>query len=1155
MSRKHRKKQQQLQQQHKGQNHSRNAFTSPPLAKRQSAYGSLQLIRIVKAKTPQSAPPKLATNATTPITAKASPVKQHANTVTTTTTPPTAKEKHTNDEDGELFSRKRTIAKVSFVYPQENGKLVDYYFGKAPEQSPADKDTDVQPSTPSNNQVSKESLDDILYKSKKRTRSDSMDQSLHDYTDDHDDSAGDKDRTSSAKSQESRKSQKLEYSVVEAVKDKFGCRPRANSTDNELQLPRRGLCDEGRVLEAYQWKADLVSKSLPKGFSNLGNTCFLNSTLQCLSFLPPFTQSVMSMPAGNQMKNGFKAHAGKRITLMLRDFFYHVHSRDTGNTLAPRQIVQALPSLGSSGNRKGYKFRPGRQEDAHEFLVHLLDAMQEGELQQAGINPRQSGWRDKLPVSRLDETTFVHRVFGGYFRSQVQCTSCGHRSNTYDPFLDLSLEVSHKSCQSILDSLKEFTRKETLDSANRWKCSGCKKRVCATKQLTVFRPPLALCIQLKRFAYSGGFSFGGFLGGRGGKKISKPIAFPSELKLPLSDSRSCEYILSGLVIHVGGSANSGHYTSYIKRPSKAEQPNQWFHMDDSFVQPVSEKSVLQQRDAYILFYTRKEVKVEFPTPPLRNSMSAEEAEEFGKVRARARADSLSEQQNVMPALSATEDRGKLDIPDSSKDASTENEEPSNKSPLKLTLTAIQQDAKSTPSSSKTKSKADNVAKSAEGKSNIAKGRNEKQSNERSTSSSQDSKTQSRIEKTDSIKDGTISSLGSKFEEVKSKATSSSTQGLPTNKSDDSRAVVQPAQSPTLKSSKNSPSTVANTEEKKKAVSNKTTGIEVDSAKAPATHGTTKQVPDHIKNAAHDDGDQNNNNNNDDDDDDSNDDQSTSSSSSESDDSNSDNGSSSSSAPHVNQDSPRQTVKLAIDVSKGKSIQSAHDSASSSSSSSSSDSSSESITDPESDEVPVDTEKTILPSSASPPAQQSNKATAEKNKQTAESGNVNQQKKSNKRVSVFHDRGPGREKVEVMMRTGSKQSVPWQPKSQVGAQGESFELLGNIQVSKWDEADDMIDDEATKTGDRSELLQKMKKDETKRQRNMYLDRWDAMLDQGKTKKVKQKSSEDRYTPASPANNSFQRIQASVQSLNRGKAKGLHRVISSVKRPNKRQHKKR
>jgi len=413
------------------------------------------------------------------------------------------------------------------------------------------------------------------------------------------------------------------------------------------------------ILEAHKWNTDrkYINQIAPRGFHNLGNTCFLNATLQCLTYLPTLCQTLITI-SESKARNGQnggkkKIPQGQKITSSLCSLFQQAHglnnnSSKVGGPFAPKKIVGHLPNIGSCGSRNGYKFRLGRQEDAHEFLVHLLDAINDGELRAAGINQNISGWRDRLPGSRLDETTFVHRTFGGYFRSQVRCRRCNYRSNTYDPFLDLSLEVSKKSSTSVLKALSEFTRKETLDAANQWKCSGCKKYVCATKQLTVFRPPLTLCIQLKRFAFDS-FGFGqksskyqhGYGGGGygGGSKITKPIEFPGTLQLPLSDNRSCQYTLTGIVIHVGGSSQSGHYTAYVKKPGK-NGTSQWYHMDDSEVQPVSERTVLKQRDAYVLFYCRTEVKLEFPDPPSR-SMTASEATEFGRNRARARADSFS----------------------------------------------------------------------------------------------------------------------------------------------------------------------------------------------------------------------------------------------------------------------------------------------------------------------------------------------------------------------------------------------------------------------------------------------------------------------------------------------------------------------------------
>ena len=185
--------------------------------------------------------------------------------------------------------------------------------------------------------------------------------------------------------------------VEDAVKDRLGRRPRSNSTDGELNLPRRGLCDERMVLESHKWNLEKLYngkarklKVPPRGFGNLGNTCFLNATLQCLAYLPTFCQCVATLPPlhGDIMNGGKRKNIsnGQRITMILRSLIRQVHGLEgieqKQGPIAPRNMVKSISLLGGTG--RGYKFRPGRQEDAHEFLVHLLDAMNDGELKAAG---------------------------------------------------------------------------------------------------------------------------------------------------------------------------------------------------------------------------------------------------------------------------------------------------------------------------------------------------------------------------------------------------------------------------------------------------------------------------------------------------------------------------------------------------------------------------------------------------------------------------------------------------------------------------------------------------------------------------------------------------------------------------------------------------
>ncbi|XP_052111569.1 ubiquitin carboxyl-terminal hydrolase 23 [Arachis duranensis] len=76
-------------------------------------------------------------------------------------------------------------------------------------------------------------------------------------------------------------------------------------------------------------------------------------------------------------------------------------------------------------------FQNARQEDAHEYMVNLLESMHKCCLPSGVPSESHSAY----------EKSFVHKIFGGHLRSQVKCKQCSFCSNMFDPFLDLSLEI------------------------------------------------------------------------------------------------------------------------------------------------------------------------------------------------------------------------------------------------------------------------------------------------------------------------------------------------------------------------------------------------------------------------------------------------------------------------------------------------------------------------------------------------------------------------------------------------------------------------------------------------------------------------------------------------------------------------------------------
>ncbi|TFJ82051.1 hypothetical protein NSK_006717 [Nannochloropsis salina CCMP1776] len=386
-----------------------------------------------------------------------------------------------------------------------------------------------------------------------------------------------------------------------------------------LPTPEKGIFPESKIHPLMTW---IRVERVGPGLYNLGNTCFLNATLQCLAYLPPLAQyflskkeeesvpSVLSPGAGQGHRGGGQARGG--WLGLVRDLIANMHTGpgagggDRGDGLARREGGRSpISPKAIVGNLKALNrhFRVGRQEDAHEFLRHLLDALQNGCLQAARVKSNAPG--------RLAETTFVHRIFGGYLRSQVRCTQCGHCSNTYDNFLDLSLEI-HGKVGRLEEALARFTAVETLDRANRWKCPACSQLVCAQKRLSFHTAPNVCTVQLKRFMF-----------GSRSSKLSKNVAYPESLRLSLSGPEgSARYRLAGVLVHAGASVNMGHYYSLVKAANGC-----WYEMDDAQVRQVGLPTVLRQH-AYLLFY----VKVGPSPPPALDRRGRDEEEKEGEKR-------------------------------------------------------------------------------------------------------------------------------------------------------------------------------------------------------------------------------------------------------------------------------------------------------------------------------------------------------------------------------------------------------------------------------------------------------------------------------------------------------------------------------------------
>ncbi|XP_052178235.1 ubiquitin carboxyl-terminal hydrolase 25-like [Diospyros lotus] len=323
--------------------------------------------------------------------------------------------------------------------------------------------------------------------------------------------------------------------------------------------------------------------SPPLGLRNLGNSCYLNSVLQCLTFTPPLANFCLSFRHSSSCD---LAEADKK-----RDCPFCILEKRIARSLSVDLAQDSPRKMNSSLKTFAEHFRLGRQEDAHEFLRYVIDSCHNACLGLKKLKWRKGGDTSCSGGNEGFSSTVVKEIFGGAIQSQVKCLVCGAESNKVDEIMDLSLDVLHSG--SLRDCLQKFFQAENLDGNNKYKCENCKKLVVARKQMFLLQAPNVLVIQLKRFE--------GIFGG----KIDKAIAFDEFLVLASYMCKASkvqdphpEYKLFGTIVHSGFSPDSGHYYAYVK-----DATCRWYCCNDSYVKLSNLQEVLSEK-VYILFFSR-----------------------------------------------------------------------------------------------------------------------------------------------------------------------------------------------------------------------------------------------------------------------------------------------------------------------------------------------------------------------------------------------------------------------------------------------------------------------------------------------------------------------------------------------------------------------
>ncbi|KAF8413559.1 hypothetical protein HHK36_001550 [Tetracentron sinense] len=262
------------------------------------------------------------------------------------------------------------------------------------------------------------------------------------------------------------------------------------------------------------WQPNLLHQKRkngpPLGLKNLGNTCYLNSVLQCLTYTPPLANFCLKNQHSSLCDSWSEADRK-------RDCPFCILEKRIARSLSVNLSLDSPSKIQNCLRIFAEHFRPNRQEDAHEFLRYVIDACHNTCLRLKKLQQQRCKGAESYSNGGGCGETVVKEIFGGALQSQVKCLSCGNESNKTDEIMDISLDLFHSN--SLKEAMQKFFQPEVLDGSNKYNCDKCKKLVAARKQMSVLQAPNILVIQLKRFE--------GIFGG----KIDRAIAFEEILVL------------------------------------------------------------------------------------------------------------------------------------------------------------------------------------------------------------------------------------------------------------------------------------------------------------------------------------------------------------------------------------------------------------------------------------------------------------------------------------------------------------------------------------------------------------------------------------------------------------------------------------------------
>ena len=183
------------------------------------------------------------------------------------------------------------------------------------------------------------------------------------------------------------------------------------------------------------------------GLKNLGNTCYMNSAIQCLSNCELLTKYFLSGYFKKNINLNSKYGSSGQIANSYNELLLKLW-KGTKKYINPSEFRKIFITYVK-------QFQELSQHDAHEMLIFLLEKLHEDlnrnsekkyiELNEKGDNETDIEASNRWWEAHLQrDNSFIMDLFSGQYKSTVRCPYCDKISITYDQFSCLELPIDNK---------------------------------------------------------------------------------------------------------------------------------------------------------------------------------------------------------------------------------------------------------------------------------------------------------------------------------------------------------------------------------------------------------------------------------------------------------------------------------------------------------------------------------------------------------------------------------------------------------------------------------------------------------------------------------------------------------------------------------------